>query len=98
MEHKRQQAYRYLLYQFLLDIRTAPAAPEKWPQPEQQAYVAYAGSLAYLLHNLALAAATSFEGFDEARFWQALAAFNERNPAIAATHLQPLFEAQLRAE
>ncbi|TGD81286.1 hypothetical protein [Hymenobacter wooponensis] len=83
MNDNRKNAYRYLLYYFLLTIRTTPVATQPvWNQQQLLSHSYYAGSVAYLLHTLALAAATDFEHFDENAFWSSLSQFSINNPAI----------------
>lgn len=96
MEEKRKNAYRYLLYQFLLDIRTTPifesALPSTWTDEQRDDRLKYAGSVAYLLHNFALQAATDFVGFDEAGFWANIETYNQREPKGYLTHFRYVFD------
>jgi hypothetical protein len=98
MEHAHKVAYRYLLYQAMLDIRTLE-------RPALSAEVAIAeatlssiirdaneaGAIAYWLHNLALASAHDFDSFDERGFWSQHKRLLERYPGIAG-HYKPLFD------
>jgi hypothetical protein len=67
----RQTAYRHLLYQAMLRLRSG-SAPDWWnPVTWWRAGVALrqARSLADCFHNLAFFVAHDFVGFDEQRFW-----------------------------
>ena len=87
MNEIRKNAYRYLLYQFLIEIRTVPIPPNT--QESSATYNEslakhhyYAGAVAYQLHNFALASANNFKDFSEAHFWAGLEHFSESNPEI----------------
>ncbi|RTQ49274.1 hypothetical protein EJV47_14125 [Hymenobacter gummosus] len=98
MSEDRRNAYRYLLYHFLLEIRLAPAArPSCELSAEQQAaYVDFAGAMAYQLHNLALAAAQDFAGFEEAAFWGQFGVMDHWQPGSGvAARYRRVFEQQL---
>jgi hypothetical protein len=98
MEHAYRVAYRYLLYQAMLDIRTLerPTLNAK-PAIAEAAVVSIireaneAGAIAYWLHNLALASAHDFDSFNESGFWSQHAKLLERYPGIA-NHYRPLFD------
>ncbi len=101
MDEIRKNAYRYLLYQFLLEIRTVPIPPSS-PQSgvayngaaAKRSY--YAGAVAYQLHNFALASANNFKDFDEAHFWAILERFSKLNPEIPIlTRYKKVFELRL---
>ena len=75
MTSARKTAYRYLLYQAMLDIRIycqsrgeASQDLVVWQQQYQRSRIA--GAIADWLHNLAEAAAGDFEWFDEVAFWK----------------------------
>ncbi|RPD49990.1 hypothetical protein DNI29_04125 [Hymenobacter sediminis] len=97
MTENQKDAYRYLLYHFLIEIRTIPVPNQ--PQQNDNKRIAfhsyYAGSIAYQLHNLALAAATDFVGFDELNFWNGLQQFSANNPSINLDHYQRIFNSRL---
>ena len=96
MNDKRKNAYRYLLYCFLIDIRTVPIPSQPKRTNEQLThYSYYAGSVAYHLHNFALAAATDFIGFDEDSFWSGLEGFMCMNPSLSLAHYRKIFDQQL---
>ena len=72
---QEKDAYRFLLYQAMLDIRALcqPRGPESWNPMEwrrQYQRSRAAGSLVDWLHNLAHYAAMDFRGFDADWFWQ----------------------------
>jgi hypothetical protein len=97
MEENKKNAYRYLLYHFLLEIRTVPTpAQSRTESPTELTYHSYyAGAVAYQLHNLALAASTNFESFDEKLFWSGLKIFSINNPMIDLTHYHKVFDIRL---
>jgi hypothetical protein len=101
MDADRKNAYRYLLYQFLIEIRTVPIppSPEKFNTATFEWLVKrnyYTGAIAYHLHNFALAAANDFIGFNEEHFWVGLEHFSVRNPEIPlATRYRTVFERRL---
>ncbi|WP_169515035.1 hypothetical protein [Hymenobacter norwichensis] len=101
MDANRKNAYRYLLYQFLIEVRTVPVPPS--PQPFDTAtfeWLAkrnyYTGAVAYQLHNFGLAVANDFTDFDEEHFWAGLEHFSNQNPEIPlATRYRTVFERRL---
>ncbi|KAA9338584.1 hypothetical protein F0P96_07075 [Hymenobacter busanensis] len=97
MTDHEKSAYRYLLYDFLLSIRTTPTDnhADVWTVEQLKSYSNYTGAVAYLLHNLALAATNDFAGFNEQHFWQSVDAFNSNYPNIAINHLRQVFDDQL---
>ncbi|WP_125917012.1 hypothetical protein [Hymenobacter coccineus] len=93
MDNKHKAAYRGILYNFLLNIRSIPT-----PLTDDKQAIAigkFAGPVAYQLHNLALASVNDFIGFDEAHFWVSIDAFNHRNPDSQITHFRIQFERDL---
>jgi hypothetical protein len=95
MDEKRKAAYRSILNQFLLDVRTTPM-----PLLDDKQAVRigrYAGPVAYQLHNLALASVQDFVGFDEAAFWLGIDAFNSHNPSTDVSNYRRMFEYELLA-
>jgi hypothetical protein len=95
MNEKRKAAYRSIVYQFLLDIRTTPMP---LLDDEQAVRIGrYAGPVAYRLHNLALASVQDFVGFDETTFWLGIDTFNSRNPDTQISHYRAVFERELSA-
>ncbi|QIL75899.1 hypothetical protein [Hymenobacter sp. HDW8] len=97
MEDNKKKAYRYLLYAFILDLRTIPVdgTADSLTEEMRIKYISYAGAVAYLLHNFALTASNDFEDFDEQQFWYSIDCFNQKNPAIAASHFKQIFEDRL---
>ena len=99
MEPQRQKAYRYLLYQGMLEIR--PIAwmplgflnPWNWKQITRQ--VRQAGFTADWLHNLALFSAIDFELFDETRFWNEFRRLRDRHPKSQLMRYEEVFEREL---
>ena len=95
MDEKRKAAYRSIVYQFLLDVRTTPT-----PLTDDEQAVGigrYAGPVAYQLHNLALASVNDFADFDEVGFWLGIDGFNSRNPDTQISHYRKMFERELSA-
>ncbi|MEQ8789522.1 MAG: hypothetical protein RIC55_24725 [Pirellulaceae bacterium] len=82
MDDQRKNAYRYLLYWAMLDIRLVAWIRLPWWNPfawrQTWRRIHYAGSVADWLHNLAFFASTEFEGFDEEWFWNELHSFERR--------------------
>jgi hypothetical protein len=77
MDEKRKRAYRYLLYQAMLEIRILQwqvYSPLRLLNPFHAwrviKRVRRSGALADLLHNMALFSALDFEHFKEDYFWE----------------------------
>lgn len=89
MDEYYKTAYRQLLCQFLIEIKTAPFTPVA----DADAIILgkYAGPVAYLLHHLASSSASDFEDFDEKLFWKMLTQF-EKQTGIAVSHYRKLFD------
>ena len=101
MDQLRQKAYRYLLYQAMLDIRPiawqrARWNPFRWRLHTRQ--VAFAGALADALHNLALFAACNFERFDESHFWRDLDRLAQHWPDRRVNRYHEMFESALQGD
>ncbi|MCR5888663.1 hypothetical protein LRS06_12980 [Hymenobacter sp. J193] len=96
MDEIRKAAYRHILYQFLLDVRTEPVPL----MDDERAIIKgkYAGPVAYQLHNLALASVNDFVDFDESHFWASINGFNQRNPDTTILHFRVVFERFLRSK
>ncbi|WP_125921575.1 hypothetical protein [Hymenobacter lapidarius] len=95
MDGLRKAAYRGILYNFLLNIRTIPT-----PLTDDKRAIVigkFAGPIAYQLHNLALASVNDFVEFQEAHFWDSINVFNKNNPDTQITHLRVQFERDLLA-
>jgi hypothetical protein len=90
----RKRAYRYLLYQFLLDIRTTPTPDSAAHLTDQQCrnQVNYSGAVSYLLHNFALSAANDFVDFNEAAFWRDIEHFSQAMPQLSVMHFKKAFD------
>ena len=100
MTDVRKSAYRYLLYQAMLDIRVwGDWSSEESSDPEiwKRRYLTsrFAGVTAYWLHNLALAAAEDFHGFDEVSFWKSHQHWSERFPLASLERYRTVFEERL---
>jgi hypothetical protein len=100
MTPTQKSAYRYLLYQAMLDIRIhcqsrgEPSQdPAIWQQQYQRSRIA--GGIADWLHNLALAASDDFERFDEIAFWKTHAYFCTRFPG-ELEHYRTWFDERLK--
>lgn len=97
MDDNRKNAYRYLLYYFLIEIRTIPT-PSQTIAHDSDALTLhsyYAGAVAYQLHNFALVCANDFRGFDEGQFWAGIQHFSINNPKININHYQKVFDDRL---
>jgi hypothetical protein len=99
MDEQRKRAYRYLLYNAMLEIR--PIAwmpfgffrclnPFYWRSTSQR--ILRAGVIADWLHNLAHFSALDFERFDEEWFWREYSAFEGKYPAFRLSKYKDLFE------
>lgn len=94
MDECRKNAYRYLLYWAMLDIR--PIAwmrlrnPFRWPSDFRR--MRRAGALADWLHNLALFASLDFARFDEEQFWKDGRSLASRDPGLDLARYQQIFE------
>lgn len=104
MDDHRKNAYRYLLYRAMLEIR--PIAWVRWfhgwrvlnPLHWRWQFrrVRYAGSLADWLHNLALFSSLDFERFDEDWFWRDLEYLSKGYPNFEPTRYRVIFEGRLK--
>jgi hypothetical protein len=103
MTPQQKSAYRYLLYVAMLDIRTycqwssdESDDPKVWR--EQYRSARFAGGIAYWLHNLALAAADDFDGFNEDAFWMQHVFFCKRFPQAGLERYRTQFDQRLAAK
>jgi len=84
MSEERKQAYRYLLYQAMLDIGAGISGSRLSFHPRMiwRGYLLArrSGHLANWLHNLALHSSREFEGFKEDWFWEGYEGFKHRHP------------------
>jgi hypothetical protein len=102
MDERRKEAYRYLLYWAMLDIRPLAWVPTRWFHWLNPVFfwgwgrrVRRAGHLADWLHNLALFSALDFERFDEGMFWETLRWYEGRHPEFVLSHYRDIFERRL---
>jgi hypothetical protein len=100
MTEQRKNAYRYLLYWAMLDIRNKcqPRLHESWnPLVWHKQYwqSRAAGGIADWLHNLALYAANDFCGFDEDWFWREYKHLSNGSPDVDFKHYQTVFESRI---
>ncbi len=72
MDEQRKNAYRYLLYRAMLDIRPLGWMNWGWVRAWNPLYwrrerprIRYAGAVADWLHNMAAFSSRDFEGFNE---------------------------------
>ena len=102
MDEQRQNAYRFLLYWAMVEIRPLQyflrwnwwdLNPLHWRHQLQR--VAMAGALAEWLHNMARFAGYEFERFDEQRFWQDYKRLCDRYPDGGFERYQDLFGRRL---
>jgi hypothetical protein len=98
-EHQKN-AYRYLLYWAMLDIRNRcqprggeSINPFEWHRQYRASRVA--GAIADWLHNLGAFAARDFEGFDEQWFWDEHSRLCERFPDADLQHFRRAYEQRL---
>ncbi len=104
MNDHRRNAYRYLLYWAMLDIRQIEwlgwvrgcrkLNPLSWRR--QIRAIRFSGALADWMHNLAFASSVDFEGFNEDWFWRDFEAVNKRYPDFQPSRYRELFEGRLR--
>jgi hypothetical protein len=98
MDEHRKAAYRYLLYQALLEIRPlgwlrVPLWPLHWRRELRR--IRRAGEVADWFHNLAMFSALDFERFDEAWFWRELDQRDKRHPEYDLQAYRVRFEEHL---
>ena len=97
MDERRKTAYRYLLYQAMLDIR--PLAWYRFWTPlgwwRERRRIKCAGVIADWLHNLAQHSAHNFERFDEERFWHDFDYAHSRCPEFGLERYRQRFETML---
>jgi S-adenosylmethionine:diacylglycerol 3-amino-3-carboxypropyl transferase len=102
VDEQRQNAYRFLLYQAMLEIRPLQyfshrqwwgLSPVYWRRQFQRVRVA--GALAEWLHNMAQFSGNGFQRFDEQRFWQEYERLCKQYPGFGLERYQDLFERKL---
>jgi hypothetical protein len=97
MDERRKDAYRYLLYWAMLDIR--PIAwlrlqnPLRWPGESRRIH--RAGAVADRLPNPALFASLDFVHFDEEWFWRDGRSLEARYPGLDLGRDQRNFEERI---
>ncbi|MEI6232574.1 MAG: hypothetical protein WCT04_05950 [Planctomycetota bacterium] len=100
MDDNRKNAYRYLIYWAMLDIRPIEWITHRpfyllnpfalWSALRR---VSRAGAIACWLHNLAAASAMDFKGFDEGWFWRE---YEQRNREVGGlSHYRTIFDQRL---
>ena len=99
MERRRKQAYRYLLYHAMLDIRPITWMSLRFLNPfcwrKTAAQIRRAGVIADWLHNLAFFSAIDFDRFDEDLFWDDFRQCENRHPEFQLTIYKDVFEREL---
>lgn len=99
MNQPRKDAYRYVLYWAMLDIRPLAWYRFHWWNPFRWRWnirrIRYAGDLADCLHNLAMFASVEFEGFQEDWFWKELESLESRFPEFSPSRFRSVFDRRL---
>jgi hypothetical protein len=99
MDDARKNAYRYLLYWAMLDIRPIAYLRVCWWNPRQLMRdfrrARLAGHIADRMHNLARDAGYEFKGFDEEWFWTDLDGLTQRFPEFKPERYRHYFERRL---
>lgn len=99
MEDDRKNAYRYLLYWGMLEIRPIAWLNLKWWKPftltRELRRVREAGALADALHNLGFYAAYDFQNFDEEWFWDDIESIKSRHPEFNPEKYRNFFQRRL---
>ncbi len=102
MDDHRKNAYRYLLYWAMLDIRPIAWFSVRWWHlwnplywRRELRFIRKAGALADWLHNLAFFASSEFERFDEEWFWRDFESIQSRYPAFELSRYRAVFEGRL---
>ncbi len=102
MDENRQNAYRFLLYQAMLDIRPLRSFPHgrwcglnplRWRRQFRR--VRLCGAVAEWLHNMAQYSGNGFERFDEERFWRDYERLCKRFAQMGVERYQDMFERRL---
>ena len=102
MDDARKNAYRYLLYWAMLDIRQIAWLRPRWWNPfsvaKELRRARLAGSIADCMHNLAMFAAYDFDRFEEDWFWPELEDLQKRYPDFDSARYRNRFESRLSEE
>ena len=87
IDSHHKSAYRYLLYQAMLDIRPIAWQGERWVNPlawmRDMRRARELGELADWLHNMAYFSHCDFQNFDEQIFWREFDRLRIRRPELA---------------
>jgi hypothetical protein len=104
VNERRKNAYRYLLYQAMLEIRpiqwVTPRGWRAWSLLHLRRHwrrAEYAGAVADWLHNLAFFAAFDFDRFREDWFWRDFETIRSQFPEFNLERYREHFEKQLTA-
>lgn len=99
MDEQRKSAYRWLFYMAMLDIRSLRWVGRGWRRRLNpfcwwscSRRVHIAGSIAEMLHNLAIYSALDFAGFDEDWFWRDYQWMLDDNPGAGLERYRREFE------
>jgi hypothetical protein len=99
VDEQRKFAYRYLLFEAMLDIRRVewlgPRGWRAWSPIHWRWYtqrVQCGGAIADWLHNLALCSARDFQGFNEEWFWRDFETARSQYPEFGLERYRDLFE------
>jgi hypothetical protein len=99
LNERRKQAYRWLFYMAMLDIRQLQWISGSWRQRlnpywwrDVSRRVKLAGNIAEWLHNLAIFSVLDFEHFDEERFWRDYQWLLDNNPSAELDYYRNEFE------
>jgi hypothetical protein len=99
VDERRKNAYRWLLYWAMLDIRGLQWAGNRWRHRlnplcwwSNSREVRTAGAIADWLHNLALFSALDFARFDEEYFWRDYQRLLGHHPGARLEHYRTEFE------
>ena len=98
MEERRKNAYRWLFYLAMLDIRQLAWMDWNWLtvwrpfyRKQQNRRVQFAGDIADWLHNLAMFSSLDFIHFDEEWFWREFDSLRGRYPEFALERYRNAF-------
>ena len=99
MDDATKNAYRYLLYWSILEIRQVAWMRFRWWRPlrwrRNFQYMRYAGDIADWLHNLAAYSSLDFAGFREDWFWSEYERLKERYGITEAGVYREAFQKRL---
>jgi hypothetical protein len=100
VDERKKQAYRYLLYWAMLEIRGLAWLcggwnPFGWRRARRR--VRCAGAIADWLHNLALYSSVDFRGFNEEWFWRDFESIRSDYPEFGLERYRNLFDERIAA-